>query len=82
MRERAINKKTGKVIVSVDPKYFRKAEVAYLQGNPAKALMKLGWKPRTSFQKLVELMVINDYDLAKKEAEAGIKIEVQEAPGI
>ena len=51
----------GKVLVEVDPKYFRPAEVDQLLGDPTKARTKLGWNPRkTSFEELVKIMV--DYD--------------------
>lgn len=51
----------GRVLVEVDPKYFRPAEVETLLGNPEKARRQLGWNPRkTSFENLVRLMVDND----------------------
>ena len=60
--EKGYNKKTGEVLVEVDPKYFRPTEVEQLLGNPTKALTKLGWNPqKTSFDKLVKIMT--DYDL-------------------
>lgn len=46
--------------VKVDPKFFRPAEVDVLQGNPAKAHRQLGWKTRTSLQKLISMMVESD----------------------
>jgi GDPmannose 4,6-dehydratase len=58
--EIGIDKKTGRVLISIDPKYFRPAEVEQLLGNPAKAEKILGWKPKITFDGLVELMV--DYD--------------------
>ncbi len=62
--EKGIEAATGRVLVEVDPKFFRPAEVEQLLGNPAKAKEKLGWNPRkTSFQELVDLMV--DADIAK-----------------
>lgn len=60
--ERGIDGKTGTVLVQVDPRYFRPAEVELLHGNPSKAMRKLGWKPRTKLQELVAMMV--RYDLA------------------
>lgn len=51
---------TGKVIVKVNKKFFRPAEVDVLLGNPAKAESKLGWKREISFTELVERMVQND----------------------
>jgi GDPmannose 4,6-dehydratase len=49
--------------VRIDPKYLRPAEVEHLIGNPAKAKEELGWEPRTSFEKLVALMVESDLEL-------------------
>lgn len=60
------DKNTGKVIIEIDPQYFRPAEVDLLIGDYAKAERDLGWKPTTSFQELVEMMVQSD--LAKEEA--------------
>ena len=47
----------------IDPRYFRPAEVDYLQANPAKAKKHLGWKPRVSFDELVKIMVDCDLKL-------------------
>jgi GDPmannose 4,6-dehydratase len=49
--------------VTIDPKYFRPAEVEHLIGDASKAKAKLGWEPRTSFKELVELMVDADIEL-------------------
>jgi GDPmannose 4,6-dehydratase len=57
--EIGIDEFTGKVIIRVDPKYFRPAEVETLLGDASKAKEKLGWEPRTSFKQLVEDMCIN-----------------------
>jgi len=56
--EIGIDKNTGKVVVKVNPKYFRPAEVETLLGDATKAKEKLGWEPRTSFKQLVEDMCI------------------------
>ena len=57
----------GQVLVEVDPKYFRPAEVEQLLGNPAKAKEKLGWNPRkTSFNDLVRIMVEHDMKKVKR----------------
>lgn len=53
---------SGNVVIRVDAKYFRPAEVDLLLGNPAKAAKKFGWKPSVSFDKLVEIMVKADWD--------------------
>ena len=59
--EKGIDTATGKVLVEVDPKYFRPTEVEQLLGDPAKAKEKLGWNPRqTSFEQLVKIMVDAD----------------------
>ena len=65
--EKGIDKKTGKVLVEVDEKYFRPAEVEQLLGDPAKAKSVLGWNPRkTSFEELVHIMVEHDMKFVKK----------------
>jgi len=56
--EVGIDKLTKKVVIKVDPKYFRPAEVESLLGDASKAKKKLGWKPKTSFNQLVEDMCI------------------------
>lgn len=61
------DKATGKVIVKVNPKFFRPAEVDILLGNPAKAVAKLGWKREIPFSELVKRMVENDMKLVEKE---------------
>ena len=61
--EKGIDIRTGKVLVEVDPKYFRPAEVDQLWGDPAKAQKLLGWNPRkTSFEELVRIMVRHDLE--------------------
>ena len=54
--EVGIDKKTGNVIIKVDPKYFRPAEVEQLLGDATKAKKELGWEPKTSFEQLVKEM--------------------------
>ncbi|HWD37689.1 MAG TPA: GDP-mannose 4,6-dehydratase [Fimbriimonas sp.] len=53
--------------VSVDPRYFRPAEVDYLLGDPGKAMSKLGWKPKCDLDGLVKRMVDSDLRLAERE---------------
>jgi GDPmannose 4,6-dehydratase len=63
VNEKGIDIKTGKVLVEVDPKYFRPAEVEQLLGNPTKAKTLLGWNPsKTSFEELVSIMVKHDLE--------------------
>ena len=56
--EVGIDKNTGRVVIKVNPKYFRPAEVETLLGDATKAKEKLGWEPKTSFKQLVEDMCI------------------------
>ena len=66
--EKGIDVATGKVLVEVDPKFFRPAEVEQLLGDPTKAKEKLGWNPRkTSFQELINIMVDSDMQLIKSQ---------------
>ncbi|NKB87341.1 MAG: GDP-mannose 4,6-dehydratase [Acidobacteria bacterium] len=58
-----------RVVVAVDPRYYRPAEVDLLLGDPSRARDELGWVPEVGFQGLVEMMV--DADLALAEADAG-----------
>lgn len=61
--EKGIDIATGRVLVEVDPKYFRPCEVEQLLGDPTKARTVLGWNPRkTTFEQLVNIMV--DHDMA------------------
>ncbi len=67
VNEKGIDKKTGKVVVEVDPRYFRPAEVDVLLGDASKAKKLLKWKPKTSLENLCKEMVENDFELAKRE---------------
>jgi GDPmannose 4,6-dehydratase len=58
----------GRVIVAVDPRYFRPAEVDSLLGDASKARKKLGWKPKVKFRELVAEMVKEDLSLAERDA--------------
>jgi len=60
--EKGIDKDTGKVLVEVDPKYFRPTEVDLLIGDPSKAKEELGWEPEFKFKELVQLMVQSDLE--------------------
>ena len=67
IKEKGIDQETGKVLVEVDPKYFRPAEVALLLGDPTKAKNVLGWNPtKTSFPELVKRMVAHDMRFVRK----------------
>lgn len=58
--EKGIDKKTGKVLVAINPRYFRPAEVELLWGDATKAETELGWKRKVSFKELVAMMVDSD----------------------
>lgn len=65
--EKGIDTASGRVLVEVDPRFFRPAEVEQLLGDPSKARQTLGWNPRkTSFQELVDMMVDADMQLARE----------------
>ena len=64
--EKGIDIATGRVLVEVDPKYFRPCEVEQLLGDPTKARTVLGWNPRkTTFEQLVNIMVAHDMAMIK-----------------
>ena len=54
-------------VVELDPRYLRPTEVDHLLGDGTKALTKLGWRPKVTFQNLVRLMVDHDLELARQE---------------
>lgn len=71
VEEKGIDEKTGNVLVEVDPKYFRPAEVDQLLGDPAKARNELGWNPRkTTFEQLVKIMVDHDMEYVRNHDKA------------
>ena len=57
----------GKIVVKIDPRYYRPAEVETLLGDPTKAKEKLGWEPKVSFEELVNEMVRVDLDAAQRD---------------
>lgn len=68
--------KVGSVVVRVDPRYFRPAEVETLLGDPSRAREKLGWTPKTTLRELVSEMVQSDYEAARRDhlvKQAGFK---------
>ncbi|MCI4671461.1 MAG: GDP-mannose 4,6-dehydratase [Bacteroidia bacterium] len=65
VEEKGYDAKTGKLVVEVDPKYFRPAEVELLVGDPTKAKEILGWVPKVDIDELVEIMMTNDIAEAK-----------------
>ena len=58
--EKGIDVNSGKIIIEIDPKYFRPAEVDLLLGDPTKAKEYLGWEPKVKFKQLVKIMMLHD----------------------
>ena len=67
VNEKGIDTATGRVLIEVDPRYFRPAEVDLLLGDSTKARRELGWMPKYNLQMLVKEMVESDLELAQKE---------------
>jgi GDPmannose 4,6-dehydratase len=66
--EEGVDRASGRVLVKVDPRYFRPTEVETLLGDCSKAKAQLGWRPETSFDELVREMVESDHELARRDA--------------
>ncbi|MDO8483120.1 MAG: GDP-mannose 4,6-dehydratase [bacterium] len=64
VKEQGIDKKTGKTVILIDPRYFRPVEVDSLQGDAKKAEEKLGWKPAITFKTMIREMIAHDLKLA------------------
>jgi GDPmannose 4,6-dehydratase len=69
LKKKLINKANNKVIVKINPKYFRPSEVHSLLGNPKKAMKILKWKPKVSFKELIKIMMDADLKRAKSKIE-------------
>lgn len=67
VNEHAVEVGSGRVLVRVDPRYFRPAEVETLLGDPSKAKARLGWVPTTSLEQMVKEMVADDLREAEKD---------------
>lgn len=65
--EKGINADTGRVIVEIDPRYFRPTEVDTLLGDPSKAKQKLGWQPQITFEDMIAEMSRSDLKEAEKD---------------
>ena len=66
--EKGYDKATGKLLVSVNPEWFRPTDVVNLWGDPTKARTVLGWNPqKTSYEELVSLMAVHDREVARRE---------------
>lgn len=70
--EKGIDKDTGEVLVEVDPRYFRPADVEVLKADPSKARRELGWEHETSFEELVRIMVESDMKMLDEKGEVGL----------
>lgn len=68
LHEKGFERTGGRLLIEIDPRYLRAAEVEHLAGDASKATARLGWSPRTSFVELVDLMMEHDMTLAAKEA--------------
>jgi len=64
--EKGRDSRSGKILVEVDPEYFRPTEVEQLKGDFSKAKKILGWEPKTTFHDLVKIMVKADWEKIKK----------------
>lgn len=65
VNEKGYDKNTGKLLVEINPSYFRPTEVDLLLGDASKAKEKLGWQPKTNFKELIENMVRYDFENLK-----------------
>jgi GDPmannose 4,6-dehydratase len=84
IKEHGIDMKTGKTIITLDPAYFRPAEVDLLIGDYSKAKQTFGWEPRRTFTDLVKLMIESDMEreaLLNPQAVRPVK-EVKETPKV
>jgi GDPmannose 4,6-dehydratase len=70
VHEKGIDTTSGRIVIEIDPKYFRPAEVDLLLGDPAKAKRQLGWQPKVDFEGLVNMMVDADLLAAERERRA------------
>jgi GDPmannose 4,6-dehydratase len=68
LEETGVERASGRVLVKVDPRYFRPTEVDTLLGDPTRARTRLGWKPEHGFESLVKEMVAEDLQLARRDA--------------
>ena len=66
--EKGYDSETGSLIVAVNPRYFRPAEVETLLGDPSKAKEKLGWEPKITLEEMVQEMMENDVKIARRDS--------------
>jgi len=65
--EKGINKDTGKILIEIDPRYFRPTEVDLLVGDASKAKKLLGWEPKYTIEKMIKEMVASDLKLFERD---------------
>lgn len=75
--EKGIHKRTKKIIVQIDPQYFRPNEVDFLLGDSSKAKNELKWQPAVNFEQLVQLMVLHDFETLKQSNRSKHKVAVK-----
>jgi len=66
--EKGYDTESGNLIVAINLKYFRPTEVETLLGDPSKAKKELGWEPKITFKEMVDEMMENDINIAKRDA--------------
>ena len=76
--EKGLCRKSGKVLVEIDPCYFRPTEVDFLIGDPTKARIQLGWTHKTGFEQLVAEMVNADLTSMARAARMGLAAVLEE----
>lgn len=67
IHEKGIDTHSGQILIEVDARYFRPAEVDLLVGDPSKARQRLGWRHRTNFKDMVKEMVAKDISVVRRE---------------
>ena len=77
VKEKGIDKKTGQIVVEIDPSYFRPNEVEFLQGDASKARQLLGWRPTVTFKELAKMMAESDLKYAEDEVKLGKPVVTQ-----
>ncbi len=77
LREKGVDRKSGKTVIEIDQIFFRPNEVEFLQGDSRKARKLLGWKPKTTFKALAKLMTEADFAYVQKEAAFGHPVVTQ-----
>ena len=66
LNEKLVDKKNNQILIKINPKYFRPAEVNILTGNPTRAKKKLKWEPKTNIDQLIKIMIDDEIKYYKK----------------